>query len=121
MASGCGDEGQSYGDILEGLREAALSGSLYGAFDRAKGLDAPEKQVIQGFCRTTWSMAVNGETEKLAHHRYVLHRMRHWITYGLADRYSAEVDAAMGELRVIVRPATIDPAVNGRYKKACYD
>jgi hypothetical protein len=125
-AAGCGGDAsgesgeQAYGEILSGLRAAALANdATYEGAQLAEGLPEPERVTLEAFCETAWQLDVNRETAKLAHDRYIIHRIKKLATYNLTPERRPPVAAAMTQLREAVDLGSIDAVLNSRYKRAC--
>jgi hypothetical protein len=112
---------EDYPEILEGLRRAARSQSLYGAAHRARELPPVERAAIGGFCETVWQIVVNDEAFKLALHPYIDNRLKERAAFKLGPGESSEaLEAAMGRLIEAVGLRRIDAKLDRGYKKACY-
>lgn len=140
--TGCGDDDSSakeqnaeeapavpskaYGDVLTGLRKAALAGDTYGALRRADPLEAPEEATVDAFCETAWQLEINEETEQLAKRSYVVGRIRSLAELNMGVAYvpgrakEPALTAAMKELQEVIDLASLDAKSNSRYKRACY-
>ncbi|HET8862019.1 MAG TPA: hypothetical protein VFM94_02080 [Solirubrobacterales bacterium] len=126
-AGGCGggsdagaDSGQSYDEVLHGLKRAALSDRAYDAVRRAKGLNPGEWPVLREFCKFAWQMGAYHEAWKLGKVRWAINRIRGNAADGLNDVYLTALDTAMKKLEAAVHPATFDVGSMKRYTKACY-
>ena len=129
-AAGCGDSNgdgerknvpdQAYGEVLRGLKEAALAGQTYNAIRRAQELPPPEKAAIVAFCEMAWQIVVNREAEKLTDRAYIVSRVTTRTALNLDGPSSTAVRTVTDELRRVVNLGSLNGNLTGRYKKACY-
>jgi hypothetical protein len=109
----------AYKSILQGLVNAAHSGSNYNALRRAKQLNRVDKAVVESFCNFAWQIGVNHEAYKLADHAYIPPRLEDSAEFTLGEEYASAIAAATDELGAIVDLTALDADLVGRYKQAC--
>ena len=106
--------------VLGDLKAAALSDGTYKAVRQSNSLDAEENAMIDAFCETAWQLEINGEEDRLSRTSYMVGRIRNLAEFNLSSPDRAAVEGALDELRKVVGLASLDPELNHRYKKACY-
>jgi hypothetical protein len=131
LATGCGgsDDGEqrtggvteSFVDLVAELKAAALAGEKLGGVERAAELEPQEKKTLEAFCLTAWKLDVNDEIDRLPETAYVLGRIKRLAEFGFAHKDSPIVAAALARLRRDTELDSWDPAMDRRYKRACYD
>ena len=115
------EDGQSYGEVLAGLRKAALSNRVYDPIQRAKHLEPGERAVVGALCDTAWQLVVNQEAALLSEKGFIFFRIRGRaeVLAGRTADGTKAVRAAMPELQRVVHLSSYDVETNTRYKKAC--
>ena len=130
VATGCGeaeaDEQRTGGvteafiDLVAEVKADALAGEAGDAVERASELEPQEKKTFEAFCLIAWKLDVNGELDRLPETAYVILRIKRLAEYGFAHRDSPIVAAAVERLKQDTKLASWTPAVDRRYKRACY-
>jgi hypothetical protein len=121
---GCGSGGdasggQSYEELLRGLKRAAVAHRGYHAVTRARALEAPERAVIVAFCKFTSQVVLGHEAAKLAEHAYIYSRIRTRSELEAEGHQLSAVSAAANELRSAIDLTTLDAKSIRDYRRAC--
>jgi hypothetical protein len=132
LAAGCGgeeaesdaDQGrQVYGEILHGLKKAALTHVGYGrynAVDRAESLKPTLRASLDAFCEVAQEMVINEEGGKAAETPYYLTRIKLRAERELPFVSTAPVNTAVSELAAVLNLYSFDASAVRSYEKACY-
>lgn len=125
LLCGCGgggemDGGESYAEILHGLRKAALSHHSYSAVGRAEDLKPTLRASIDAFCEVNREMLTNKEAWKAAQGGYYIDRIKLRAERELPFVSTAPVNAAVNEYKGLFELTSFDADAVRSYDKACY-
>jgi hypothetical protein len=122
LLAGCGgsSEGESYGTILRGLKQAAGSHSGYDAIERAKELKPVQRASIDAFCETNHILVYNHEAWKASDTLYYVIRIREKAEINLPFVSTHPVKVAVGQYSKLFGLGSFEPADVRSYAKACY-
>jgi len=115
LVGGC--SGESYDDVLRGLRSAAMSKATYNALRHAEDLDATDKAVVNAFCSVATQLANNGES--LSEQQF-FDRVKARTQIKLGQFDVNPVNAAVGKLRATYDLAQINGGAARLYVQACF-
>ena len=123
--AGCGGSsdasgGESYEDILIGLKQAVQAGKQYDAVQRAENLDPVEEAVTDAFCETNQEMLLNEEGKKVYGTEYYISRIRLRAERELPFVSTQPVNVALGKLNKAFDLPSFSVITLARYQKACY-
>jgi len=113
--AGCG--GETYDDVLQGLRGAALSGKTYNAIRHADDLDASQKAVVNAFCNIATQLADNEEA--ITTEQY-FDQIQADATREAGFLEAKAVETAVTRLRAIYDLSSINGHTATLYVNACY-
>jgi hypothetical protein len=122
---GSGDsDSQAYGELLRGLKHAALSGASYDAVSRAERLAPADEAVIEGFCRYSREIQLSKLTSQLSEHATVRSGIGFTSQMELREMKLGVdphlVVGALDEFGGVVDLNSLNADLNRRYVSACY-
>jgi hypothetical protein len=119
---GCGSsgDGESYEEVLHGLKKAALAERSYDAVGRAEDLKPTLRASLDAFCETNREMLENQEAWKVAGTGYYLVRIKLRAERELPFVSTHPVAVAVNDYRPLFGLDSFDPAAVRRYAHACY-
>jgi hypothetical protein len=123
LVGGCGgggDGSETYGEILHGLKRAAVAHRKYDAVGRAEDLKPTLKASLDAFCETNREMLMNAEAWKAHLEGYFVNRIKLRAERELPFVSTAPVAAAVGQYKELFDLASFDPDAVRRYDNACY-
>ncbi len=123
--AGCGSsadssDGESYEEILIGLKKAARTGEDYAAVRRAEDLEPVERASTDAFCETNQEMLLNEEAKKVYQTQYYISRIKLRAERELPFVSTGPVNRAVNKLDDLYDLASFDVYAVTSYQKACY-
>lgn len=120
-AGGCGGGGgESYGEVLRGLKRAAISNGSFDVVPHAKDLNVTERTSVEAFCEVLRQMMLNDETAKASETGYFVSRIEGTAEDWLGFVSTKPVAAAVGRMRSLYDLASFNLDSIRRYAHACY-
>jgi hypothetical protein len=112
--------GESYEDVLGGLRGAASANGGYDAVRRAGGLEPTERASLEAFCAVMRQVSQGGEAAKLSETAYVRARIESDAEARLPFVSTAGVRRAVRRLDSLYDLSSLDGRTARRCARACY-
>ena len=124
LVGGCGgggeDRSETYGEILHGLKKAAVAHRKYDAIGRAEDLKPTLKASLDAFCETNREMLLNEEAWKSRLEGYFVNRIKIRAERELPFVSTGPVGAAVSQYKELFDLASFDRDAVRRYDRACY-